>query len=135
MSGFARRRGSNILRSCEHRAFGAPMNRNCTLWTLRVAWFESVFFASFLCRFGQRNDVLPRTVANSDKENIQLTQTAKVESSNPAMTPAPTPKPHQTQPRVRTKTLRLLRQQAAASEVQSGAQFLRASFDDPQSCR
>jgi hypothetical protein len=49
--------------------------------------FESVFFASFLCRFGQRNDVPPRTVANSDKEKSQLKQTAKAESSNPAMTP------------------------------------------------
>jgi hypothetical protein len=47
---------------------------------------ESVFFASFLCRFGQRNDVPPRTVANSDKEDIQFTQTAKAESSNPALT-------------------------------------------------
>ena len=56
MSGFARKRGSTVRRSGEHRAFGAPMNQNCTLWTLRVAWFESVFFASFLCRFGQRND-------------------------------------------------------------------------------
>src|ERR1700712_450971 len=84
MSGFARRRGSNILRSGEHRAFGAPMNENCTLWTLRVACFESVFFASFLCRFGQRNDVPPRTVANSDKEKIRLSQTTKAESSNPA---------------------------------------------------
>src|ERR1700733_3393782 len=36
LSGFARRRGSNILSSGEHRAFGAPMNQNCTLWTLRV---------------------------------------------------------------------------------------------------
>jgi hypothetical protein len=71
------------------------MNRNCTLWTLRVAWFESVFFASFLCRFGQRNDVPPRTVANSDKENIQLTQTAKAESSNPALTPTANPGPWQ----------------------------------------
>jgi hypothetical protein len=79
-----RRRVSNILRSGEHRAFGAPMNRNCTLWTLRVAWFKSAFFASFLCRFGQRNDVPPRTVANSDKENIRLSQTANTESSNPA---------------------------------------------------
>jgi hypothetical protein len=78
--------GSNIRRSGEHRAFWAPMNQNCTLWALRVAWFESVFFASFLCRFGQRNDVPPRTVANSDKENIQLTQTAKAESSNPPVT-------------------------------------------------
>ena len=50
VSGFARRRVSYIGGSGEHRAFGAPMNENCTLWTLRVAWFESVFFASFLCR-------------------------------------------------------------------------------------
>ena len=62
-----RRRVSNIRGSGEHRAFGAPMNENCTLWTLRVAWFESVFFASFLFRFGKRNDALPRAVANSDK--------------------------------------------------------------------
>jgi hypothetical protein len=48
--------------------------------------FESAFFASFLCRFGQRNDAPPRAVANSDKENSQLTQTAKAESSNPALT-------------------------------------------------
>src|SRR5471030_2193233 len=81
-----RRRVSHIRGSGEHRAFGAPMNGNCTLWTLRVAWFESVFFASFLCRFGQRNDVPPRTVANSDKEKIRLMQTDKAESSNPALT-------------------------------------------------
>src|SRR5471030_1548651 len=31
-----RRRVSHIRGSGEHRAFGAPMNRNCTLWTLRV---------------------------------------------------------------------------------------------------
>jgi len=62
------------------------MYKNRTLWTLTSPRFESVFFASFLCRFGQRNDVPPRTVANSDKENIQLTQAAKAESSNPALT-------------------------------------------------
>ena len=45
-----RKRVSHIRGSGEHRAFGAPMNRNCTLWTLRVACFKSVFFASFLCR-------------------------------------------------------------------------------------
>jgi hypothetical protein len=49
--------------------------------------FESAFFASFLCRFGQRNDAPPRAVAKSDKENSQLRQTANPESSNPAMTP------------------------------------------------
>jgi hypothetical protein len=37
-----------------------------------------------------RNDVPPRTVANSDKENSQLKQTAKAESSNPALTPTAT---------------------------------------------
>jgi len=37
--------------------------------------------------------VPPRTVANSDKENIQLTQTTKAESSNPAMTPTANSKP------------------------------------------
>ena len=62
------------------------MNKNCTLWTLRVACFKSVFFASFLCRFGQRNDALPRAVANSDKEMSSLTQTTKAKSSNPALT-------------------------------------------------
>jgi hypothetical protein len=62
------------------------MNENCTLWTLRVARLESAFFASFLCRFGQRNDVPPRTVANSDKEKIRLSQTTTAESSNPALT-------------------------------------------------
>src|SRR5476649_2474669 len=59
---------------------------NCTLGQLTSPRSESVFFASFLCRFGQRNDVPPRAVANSDKENSQLTQPAKAESSNPAMT-------------------------------------------------
>jgi hypothetical protein len=62
------------------------VNENCTLWTLTGPWFESVFFASFLCRFGQRNDVPPRTVANSDKENSQLKQITNTESSNPAWT-------------------------------------------------
>src|SRR5471030_210384 len=59
---------------------------NCTLGQLLSPRSESVFFASFLCRFGQRNDVPPCTVANSDKENSSLKQTAKRESSNPAMT-------------------------------------------------
>jgi hypothetical protein len=47
---------------------------------------KSVFFASFLFRFGKRNDAPPRAVANSDKENSQLKQTTKAESSNPALT-------------------------------------------------
>jgi hypothetical protein len=60
------------------------MYKNCTLWTLMGPRFESVFFASFLCRFGQRNDVPPRTVANSAKKMSQLKQTTNAESTNPA---------------------------------------------------
>ncbi|MFK4444955.1 hypothetical protein ABH944_005322, partial [Caballeronia udeis] len=43
------------------------------------------FFASFLCRFGQRNDAPPRAVANSDKEKIRLRQTTNTESTNRAL--------------------------------------------------
>ncbi|CAH2778741.1 MAG: hypothetical protein CBARDCOR_3028 [uncultured Caballeronia sp.] len=50
----------------------------CTLWTFTSSRFESVFFASFLCRFGQGNDVPPRTVANSGKENSSLEQTRPI---------------------------------------------------------
>src|ERR1700676_1760325 len=81
-----RGRGSNILQSGEHRAIRCQKLLACTLGTLTRPWLESAFFASFLCRFGQRNDVPPRTVANSDKEKIRLTQTTKAESSNPAST-------------------------------------------------
>src|SRR5471030_1903509 len=42
-----RKRVSHILRSGEHRAFGAPMNRNCTLWTLRVAWLKALSLLRF----------------------------------------------------------------------------------------
>src|SRR5476649_2248264 len=64
---------------------------NCTLGQLTSHRSESVFFASFLCRFGQRNDVPPRTVANSDKEISQPKQTTSLESSNPALTPTANP--------------------------------------------
>src|SRR5476649_2498425 len=47
MSGFARKRVSHIRGSGEHRAFGAPMNRNCTLWTLRVAWLKAFSLLRF----------------------------------------------------------------------------------------
>src|SRR5471030_2394504 len=71
---------STVLLGCQKLA-------NCTLGQLTSPRSESVFFASFLCRFGQRNDAPPRAVANSDKENSSLKQTAKAESSNPALTP------------------------------------------------
>src|SRR5471032_3548575 len=76
---------STVLLGCQKRG-------NCTLGRLTSPRTESAFFASFLCRFGQRNDVPPRTVANSDKEKSQLTQTANAESSNPASTPTSSPR-------------------------------------------
>src|SRR5471032_3294107 len=43
-----RRKGvSHILRSREHRAFGAPMNKNCTLWTLRVVRLKAFSLLRF----------------------------------------------------------------------------------------
>ena len=75
---------STVLLGCQKRG-------NCTLGQLTSPRSESAFFASFLCRFGQRNDVPPRTVANSDKEKSQLMQTTKAESSNPALTPTANP--------------------------------------------
>src|SRR5471032_2921260 len=106
---------STVLLGCQKRG-------NCTLGQLMSPRSESVFFASFLCRFGQRNDVPPRTVANSDKEKSQLKQTAKAESSNPAMTltanprtwqpginPDHHPQTHRPRPPVRTSTVRALK--------------------------
>ena len=71
---------STVLLGCQKRG-------NCTLGQLTSPRFESAFFASFLCRFGQRNDAPPRAVANSDKEISKPKQTIKLSSSNPAMTP------------------------------------------------
>jgi hypothetical protein len=51
--------------------------------------FESVFFASFLCRFGQRNDAPPRAVANRAKKISQNKTREDLESSNPASTQHP----------------------------------------------
>jgi hypothetical protein len=74
---------------------GCQKHQSCTLGQLTSPRFESAFFASFLCRFGQRNDAPPRAVANSDKENIQLMQTTNAESTNPAPPPTTNPKPSQ----------------------------------------
>ncbi|SOE60953.1 hypothetical protein SAMN05414139_01814 [Burkholderia sp. D7] len=68
MSGFARKRGSHIRRSGEHRAFGAPMNRNCTLWTLRVVRLKAFSLLRFFvaldkemtCRHAQWLTVIKR---------------------------------------------------------------------------
>src|SRR5471030_445398 len=63
---------STVLLGCQKRG-------KCTLGQLMSPRSESVFFASFLCRFGQRNDGPPRTVANSDRENSQLKQATNAE--------------------------------------------------------
>src|ERR1700694_3189477 len=109
VSGFARRRGSNIGESGEHRAIRCQKLLACTLGTLTCRWLESAFFASFLCRFGQRNDVPPRTVANSDKENSSHITTADPSSSNPPLPPPTrTGRPRRTPPpRVRTNLERI----------------------------
>jgi hypothetical protein len=43
-----------------------------------------VSYVPGLNSFGQRNDVPPRTVANSAKKMSQLKQTTNAESTNPA---------------------------------------------------
>src|SRR5476649_2875731 len=86
-----RRRVSHIRGSGEHRAFGAPMNENCTLWTLRVAWWKAFSLLRFFVAKDQEM-TWPRTVANSDKEKIRLSQTTKAESTNPAPTPTANPR-------------------------------------------
>ena len=93
---------STVLLGCQKR-------KNRTLGQLTSPRFESAFFASFLCRFGQRNDAPPRAVANSDKEIRQPKQTKSLESSNPALTPTATSEPRQNpnpRPPARAKTTR-----------------------------
>src|SRR3981189_3729481 len=100
VSGFARRRVSHIGGSGEHRAFGAPMNRNCTLWTLRVAWLKAfsllrVFAAlgtEMTCRHAQWLTVIKKTSDTRRPLTAKALppQTVKfptLEPINPALTP------------------------------------------------
>src|SRR5476649_909096 len=48
-----RKRVSHIRGSGEHRAFGAPLNGNCTLWTLRVAWLKAFSLLRFFAALGK----------------------------------------------------------------------------------
>src|SRR5471032_504964 len=48
-----RKRVSHIRGYGEHRAFGAPMNGNCTLWTLRVAWLKALSLLRFFAALGK----------------------------------------------------------------------------------
>src|SRR5476649_2396035 len=103
MSGFARRRVSHILRSGEHRAFGAPMNGNCTLWTLRVAWLKAFSLLRFFvaldkemtCRHAQWLIVIKRKSDSRRPLTLKATtrhlpQPLTPEPSNSAL---PHPKP------------------------------------------
>jgi hypothetical protein len=100
MSGFARRRGSNIRRSSEHRATREPKAVACTLGTLKTDCGKAFSLLRFFVAEGPRNEVPPRTVANSDKKFSQHKTRANVCSNNPA--PTPTPTPTTTQPRAKT---------------------------------
>src|SRR5471032_2155913 len=66
-----------------------------TAWSTQGSWTARkcqpcprtpVSYVPGLNSFGPRNDVPPRTVANSDKEISKPNQTTNTESSNPAMT-------------------------------------------------
>src|ERR1700729_4248519 len=87
MSGFARRRGSTQRGSSEHRATREPKAVVCTLGTLNTDCGEAFSLLRFFVAVGQRNEVPPRTVANSDKKFSQHKTRANVRSTNPASTP------------------------------------------------
>src|SRR5471032_3533023 len=89
MSGFARRRVSNIRGSSEHRATREPKAMVCTLGTLNTDCGKAFSLLRFFVAEGPRNEVPPRTVANSDKKFSQHATRANVSSNNPAPTQHP----------------------------------------------
>ena len=56
----------------------------------RISGGKAFSLLRFFVAVGQRNEVPPRTVANSAKENIQHITRSGLSSSNPASTPPPT---------------------------------------------
>src|ERR1700735_3194259 len=86
MSGFARRRVSTQRGSSEHRSTWEPKAVVCTLGTLNTDCGEAFSLLRFFVAVGQRNEVPPRTVANSDKKFSSHTTRANVSSNNPAST-------------------------------------------------
>src|SRR5471030_2225398 len=95
-----RRRVSHIRGSGEHRAFGAPMNENCTLWTLRVAWLKAFSLLRFFvakdqemtCRHAQWLTVIkrksdscrPLTLKAATRHGLRP---PTLEPGNPTLTP------------------------------------------------
>jgi len=57
---------------------------------LRISGGEAFSLLRFFVAVGQRNEVPPRTVANSDKENRKQETREGLSSSNPASTPTAT---------------------------------------------
>jgi hypothetical protein len=58
----------------------------CTLGTLNTDCGKAFSLLRFFVAVGQRNEVPPRTVANSDKKSSQHLTRANIRSSNPAST-------------------------------------------------
>src|SRR5277367_3502408 len=75
---------------CEHRSTREPKAVVCTLGTLNTDCGKAFSLLRFFVAVGQRNEVPPRTVANSDKKFSSHTTRASVRSSNPASTPTTT---------------------------------------------
>ena len=94
----------------KHRSvWRAPYYLRAKSWCLHAGdTSELAVERRFLCfcfffAVGKRNEVPPRTVANSDKENSQLKHTPNPESSNPAQTPT-TRQHYQTAPLINFAT-------------------------------
>jgi len=99
-----RRRVSHIRGSGEHRAFGAPMNENCTLWTLRVAWLKAFSLLRFFvakdqemtCRHAQWLTVIKRKSDSCRPLALKATprhqpRPPTLEPGSPASTPTANP--------------------------------------------
>ena len=102
MSGFARRTVSTVRSSSEHRSIREPKAVVCTLGTLNIDCWTAFSLLCFFVAEGPRNEVPPRTVANSDKKFSQHTARANVRSNNPALIPDHRPSASRPAPRVRT---------------------------------
>ncbi len=73
--------GFNFPWFCEHRSTREPKAVVCTLGTLNTDCGEAFSLLRFFVAVGQRNEVPPRTVANSDKKYSQHTTRANVSST------------------------------------------------------
>ena len=116
---------------CEHRATREPKAVVCTLGTLNTDCGKAFSLLRFFVAVGQRNEVPPRTVANSDKKYCSHPTRANVSSNNPAPTPttagsAPqNPDQVRTPPPGQTKNYRPFRQHPNRTSAPSGSATLK----------